>query len=669
MNLVQVQVYGLSNVPKTNTMKKLVYIIVILFATSLLAFEKPQNVPSKITELRTKSWYQEVSQSWKQYLSDNPGDENGWVDYYKASEYAGNNKSELSMIASQAIERFPETFTSHYLSFKNIGWTDEGITHLENALKIDEVNQHVLEDRLILDYLKNSSNRSATAKQVFESGLIHSSTLNYNYNLLMSVSENGILITDALHTTIPIWVLQDVMGIRKDASILNLELARAQESYVVGILAEKNLNASVDELLSSKNKTEVFYALTLPRQQLQELENHLYVVGLASTNGNESFNHFEVLKENIEKRFLMDYLTIDFNGEPKTATGNVLSSNYIVPLLLLKEFYDNLNNEERSNEIKQQILALANDSQFKTRVELLLNSKKTPSTFKIVELEAKQYDKKMMQIKNELYASNVELSNKEFWFFMEYLRTNGYDELYENSKPDLTKYDDVTRALLHNYQYSPANAQSVKVDRGGNYLDYPVLDITHETAKAFCEWLTVQYNAQEKRKFKKVLFRLPTRDEWMIAALGFKFFTSWNLEENTVEAKEKVGKSPTKPYSLADYEISYPWGLGAWEFRNSITNSKDCYLANVKVPENVVCAAGIKGDGFTFASPVSTYFSNGFGLYDVVGNVAEMTQTPGEAMGGSWNHVADESTIKSVYTYDQSDISVGFRLFMEVIEE
>ena len=103
--------------------------------------------------------------------------------------------------------------------------------------------------------------------------------------------------------------------------------------------------------------------------------------------------------------------------------------------------------------------------------------------------------------------------------------------------------------------------------------------------------------------------------------------------------------------------------------RQKITNEYGCHLANIKTSEDIVCPAGLKGDGFTLMSPVGTYFGNYMGFYDVIGNVAEMINEPGKAMGGSWNHTAEQSTITSVSEYENSDITVGFRLFMEVIQE
>jgi formylglycine-generating enzyme required for sulfatase activity len=65
----------------------------------------------------------------------------------------------------------------------------------------------------------------------------------------------------------------------------------------------------------------------------------------------------------------------------------------------------------------------------------------------------------------------------------------------------------------------------------------------------------------------------------------------------------------------------------------------------------------------------ASYFPNDMGLYDVVGNVAEMIQTAGVACGGSWNDPPEASTIHSVKTYAYPNATVGFRVFMEVIDE
>ena len=63
-----------------------------------------------------------------------------------------------------------------------------------------------------------------------------------------------------------------------------------------------------------------------------------------------------------------------------------------------------------------------------------------------------------------------------------------------------------------------------------------------------------------------------------------------------------------------------------------------------------------------------SYFANDVGLFDVVGNVAEMVNEKGSACGGSWNHSPDESTIRSIHRYDKPDASIGFRVFMEIVE-
>ena len=647
-------------------MKTTIALILMLFAGWI---EKPSSVPLKITELHTKNWYANKSQEWRTYLDQNPNDEESWMQYFLATQFSGD-KEKLGQIHQQISDKFSNSFLSNYTSFKQMGWTKMGVEKLRLSLAVGGEKRITFEDQLVYAELFEREKRSVYSEQLFESGLIHSSTLNYSYNMLMSVAEDGLLIVNGLHLTVPLWILQDVMNIRKDVSILNLELAKNQSEYVNRILETKGWENSLDNLLNGKNGDRVYYALTLPKELIENNEKELYVVGLASTVGDESFNHFETLKTNIQNRFLLDYLSVDFNGEPKTATGKILSTNYIVPLLLLKEFYDDLNDDEQSKRLVEQIQSLAKDSQMETRVSLLLNKEKAPRNFKVVDVEVKELEKRMKPIKGNLYASEQELTNKDYWSFMEYLRKNGYDDLYNKYYQDISEYDEVSKSLMSRYHYSPINWKELDSKAKKNdLLNYPALDFTYEAAKAYNEWMTIQYNGNEKRKYKKVLFRLPTRDEWTMAALGYKTFQSWKLEENIVEAKLRGHKSPSEKFDLSKNEIKYPWGLNSWEMRNSISNKFDCYLANVNTGEKITCKAGIKGDGFSFTSPAQTYFANQLGLYDVIGNVAEMIDESGVAMGGSWNDEPENASITSSYEYEESDIKVGMRLFMEIIEE
>ena len=654
---------------------------------NIYAANPPEKIPSKLIEVQATGWYAEQVQSWKKHIAEHPDDKSGWLEYYKAAEYAGLSSQELEKLAQQISENFPDSFEANYVIFKQLGWQNAGVAALKNALqkatKSKSLAANLQAEKMMLAELQlDNMSRSAIAQNIFDSKTIHTSLLNYSYNVLMSVGHNGILVVDGEAATIPIWMLQDVMGIRRDIKILNLDLAEntaylsewLKNNQLKSKEAEKSITI-IKNLPELNPEKEFYYALTLSRNQLHSIEDRLYVVGLASIHKNSNFDNYSTLKENIESKFLIDYLTVDFNGEPKTATGRIYESNYILPFLLLKEYYDKTGNNKASERWQELILSLADRSQIKNRVSMLLNKKpgKPLQSFKKVELDIKELDKKLVKIKGNLYASTSEVNNKDYWFYLDYLFKNGYKELYEKSATDLSKYDDLTATLLTNYHYTPENYAASKISKSpmAKNLEFPAMDMSHEAAKAYCEWLTVQYNQQSNRKYKKVQFRLPTQKEWTMAALGAKDFTSWNLEENTIEALKdpENSRKETAKYSLAEYSVLYPWWQWGIEYGQSIQNQKGCYLANVKVPEDITCPAGIKGDGYTMMSYVGAYFSNGLGLYDVIGNVGEMIDIPNKAMGGSWNHTAEKCTITSVNAYDNADSSVGFRIFMEVIEE
>lgn len=648
-------------------MKSLTIILLCLCATtSVLSANRPDYIPSRLEEVKARNWYQEKYISWMQYLGTNQQDRPGWMECFKAALYGGLPVNELQSVSKTISELFPESGEAYWAFAKTQGYTENGVVLMEKALA-ELKTKDVLADRVILSELLGTD-RASQSKALFDTQMMYPSLLNYAYNVLMSVGENGVLITEGESTTVPLWVLQDELGVRRDVKILNLELFENQ-SYKKNFLSQNgiNMDGGFSQLAENNPHLSFYYALTLPRHNFELINDKLYVVGLASLLSEKEINNFEILRANIEDRFLLDYLTVDFNGEPKSATGKSFETNYIVPFYLLKQYYDQQGNENRSRFLADQIKAIADRSQLGGRVNMLMSQKTGPKNFKIVELDVKTLDKKYKKVKDNIYASNVELTNREYQFFQDYLKQNGYEELEDIAEYDFSRYDAVNKAFASTYHY---NDDKTKVM---NYSDYPTMDITYEAAKLYCEWLTAQYNAQEKRTYKKVKFRLPSRQEWIMAALGEPNFQSWNFEDNTVMAKPKYDEKTDayQSYKIKETDsLSYPWYKLDWTMRNSVINNKGCYLANVYTPEGTFsCANGIDGDGFKLPAPVASYFANHMGLYDVVGNVAEMINEPGKAMGGSWNLPAARSTITSMSTYDIRSNEVGFRIFMEVLED
>jgi gliding motility-associated lipoprotein GldK len=120
------------------------------------------------------------------------------------------------------------------------------------------------------------------------------------------------------------------------------------------------------------------------------------------------------------------------------------------------------------------------------------------------------------------------------------------------------------------------------------YSDYPVVGITWQQAKAFCQWRTLKKNIYRKERKKEFVnsFRLPSEAEWEYAARG-------GLEGAT-----------------------FPWG-GPYA-----KNDRGCFLANFKPLRGNYAA-----DQALYTVEADAYEPNEYNLFNMAGNVSEWTSS------------------------------------------
>ncbi len=683
MNQLKVGVYRMQ---KQNLWyMKYAFFFLMLIAFSSRATDFPETIFPKTKIIRSSDWYSGQADLWRQEVSKNKLNASAWLNYYAAARYAQASQNLLTSIVEEMKGSISTGFEYNLILSWNNGLNEESLRYLLKAYDFEPNNPSTYSQLILFEeFYFNTDKRKTFSEKLFKTNLISTSLLNYSYNVLMSVEEDGVLITEGDHTAIPLFLLQDQLGIGKKVTVLDLDLLQ-DPTYRTRKLKEANLSfderATTEDIkksiclnLPSQNPTKRFYyALTLAKENMDPVKDQLFVVGLASQLSRERLDNVSIIKQNIENRFLVDYLTVDLNGESEFAAGKVYRSNYLVPLLILNDYYKSLNESEKSKEIETIVLAIANQTGQTTVVNNYIGRNKVVANpFSVFDPGSKAHEVPVRQVKGNFYAGEREVTNEMYNRFLDYLQKKGLNDLYEKHKIDLSQYTEPALSMMANYSAPRTPTRKEKY-----FTQYPVVNVSYESAMVYCEWLTEQYNNDPVHKFKKVKFTLPTISQWQISALGYKEFQSWELEENMVkviipkEGDDRFGEGDPKMIPVKGSDIRYPW-FNWYKYRNQPLNNHGCSLGNFKYPSSMgSCNPKYKAntpDGYLAMSPTATYFPNDLGLFDVVGNVAEMTLVKGKACGGSWNHSPEESTIGSINEYTGPDAAVGFRIFMEVIE-
>jgi sulfatase modifying factor 1 len=151
------------------------------------------------------------------------------------------------------------------------------------------------------------------------------------------------------------------------------------------------------------------------------------------------------------------------------------------------------------------------------------------------------------------------------------------------SQDDIEVYPDTT-AWIRDFAYSYNEPMHNDYFWHDAYGEYPVVGVSWDQARAFCQWRTLYHNGYQKGKGGQPIniYRLPNEAEWEYAARG-------GLQGAT-----------------------FPWG------NHYTKNDRGCFMANFKPLRGDYAA-----DQALYTVEVDAYEPNDFNLYNMAGNVSE----------------------------------------------
>lgn len=229
------------------------------------------------------------------------------------------------------------------------------------------------------------------------------------------------------------------------------------------------------------------------------------------------------------------------------------------------------------------------------------------------------------------YMLETEISNLDYKEYLAWLKSNNKTEELAIAQVDTTKWRNPN---AYNEPYVSYYFQHMA------YSQYPLVNISYEAAQLYCKWLTNRLN--QTLKGITVEAMLPTRAQWIWAAKGGNKHALYSWANPYMYTPN--GQLFCNFNAIGEQSIHY-------------NTDKKCY----EIINDWIGSSGIGSTASDITAPVKSYFKNGYGLYNMNGNVAEMISEKGIAVGGSWRSPGYDVRNESSQNFTEPCTTVGFR--------
>lgn len=382
-------------------------VLCILTAFWTNAQSKPEPQVSFARESKPHVYYVEQAELWAKELQKDSLSEISWYNYFRSCRNAQGTadwqtdfvkESPYLMEGGDVVKimgkYIPGTFTHYYLSYMTQGIGTDNHANLFKAYEMNPNFEGIHSS--MISYAESSNDyslRKKVNKEWFKTNYLSHQELTYNYNVLMSLDSNAILLTQHDNDTYPAWMLQDVLNIRTDVLVINIDflLLDNYRTYlfdklnIQGLeLGEIDVNVyrsnwekvTAQILKNYQGDRKIYLGMTLFNQLYEEFEKELYISGLALHYSKSKLDLKKRNRQLYENIFHLDYLKHAFLTDPNQENINVQNLNYISCFKSVYDTYKKENNREEAKKIKDLIISLAeriDNPAYLERIEEMFN--------------------------------------------------------------------------------------------------------------------------------------------------------------------------------------------------------------------------------------------------------------------------------------------------------
>jgi hypothetical protein len=390
-------------------MKRIFILCLLISVLQLVKAQQPEQIYSYGRVSKPISYYKEQAAAWRKVLDADPKNANAWYNYYYANRnlcYHDTTDQRPEKEKDAAINKLvddmgksiPNSYEYNLCKWMAGGFDMSLLPYLKKAAELGEGRTEHLDFMVNIGEVTRDANmKFKYEKMKYDAGLLSSGIMYYNYNVISGLALNAILITAGDNDTYPIWALQ-AMGIRRDITVLNLSMIHLDD-YRSKIFKELGLEKwdiywgsdgdsakrsqsrfddwIIKHITTNKKNYPVYVGLTVAGNgsYTDNVQENLYLTGLAYLYSKESVDNIALMKRNFEQLYALDYIENAFYKDLSPEMVKEINRNYIVPMLKLFDHYKISVDTQKEEWIKHKLMIISKDTEDEQEVKKYLDKK------------------------------------------------------------------------------------------------------------------------------------------------------------------------------------------------------------------------------------------------------------------------------------------------------